>query len=107
MSRRLDHQAGQLDQQGTVAMAVGALRLNFLRILVEIGSQELAQVRMGRTVPSNGEDFSSGRDIFLYGDARGSLNLMDREGIVAGRQTRALHFFLVGLNRRRVTTQGG
>jgi len=107
MSRRLDHQAGQLDQQGTVAMAMSALRLNFLRILVEIGAQELAQVGMGGALPSNGEDLSCGRDIFLYGDARGSLNLMDREGIVAGRQTRALHFFLVGLNRRRVTTQGG
>ena len=82
MTRQLDHQAGQLNQQGTVAMAMGALRLNRLRILVEIGAKELSQVGMGGALPGDGENLSCGRDIFLYGGARGGLNFMDRKGTI-------------------------
>jgi len=98
MSRHLDHQSGLLDQQRTVATAIGSLSLNSLRVLGKIRAQKLPQVRMEGSLPCNGKDLSGGRYIFLHGYASRCLNFMYRVRIAAGRPQGALHFRLISLH---------
>jgi hypothetical protein len=99
MSCYLDDQSGLLDQDWTATTPFGSLRLNGLRVLVKIGAQKLPQVRMDSSLPSNGKNFSSGRNVFLHGYACRRLDFMNCIGTGAGCSQASLHFHLVLLHR--------
>src|SRR2546430_3372602 len=103
--RDLDNQTGVLNQQRTAAPALCALRLHCLRVLVIVDAEKLPQVRMEGTVPSDGKDFSDGRDIFPDGYTGCSLNLVQGVGIAGAGTKVALHFRVVGANRCDVAAQ--
>src|SRR5580700_8435458 len=107
MSGDLDHQSRLLNEQRTAAATARSVSLNGLRILLKIRAQNLPQIRIKRSLPSNGKDLSGGRDIFLYGHASRCLDFLYVVRIAAGGPQRSLHFHLIRPDRARFTSQRG
>ena len=58
MSAHLHDEARQLNQQRTMAVALGALSLHSLDVLVVVRAQHLMQVRMRAALPGDAKNVS-------------------------------------------------
>jgi hypothetical protein len=103
----VDDEAGLVDGEWAAGFGFGFLSLRRLDELIEVGAEDLSKIGASGTLPSDAENFASGRDKFADGNVIGGFHFVDGEAIFVGGLEGSLEFGAVGFDRSGIAAERG
>src|SRR5271169_4530932 len=105
VSALLEYESGTLNRNRAVSTAL--LSGHSLLHGLEVGTEDLLQIRLKRTFPGDAENVSVKRDKLAHDLAGGNLNFVCNVALGGNAAERPFHVRLVGLHRGNVVAQRG